>query len=71
VAKKQFDPEKVLRNWRTVSASLTKMTEEQVMQCLNREVIKAREDRRDDIVHRLHRRFTKLRQARELKEYLS
>ena len=67
----KYRPEVVLATWRDVNQALPHMNEGELLAALAEEVAKPLENRRADIVHRLHRRFTKVRQERELQEYLS
>jgi hypothetical protein len=67
----RFAPDVVLESWRTVNEALTNMTEDELFASIAEEVSKPIAHRRADVVHRLHRRYCKLRQERELNKYLS
>lgn len=65
--RKEYAPSVVLANWKTLSAALPHMEEKELEKALKQEV--AGEKRKDFII-RLHRKFTRIRKERELKEYL-
>lgn len=54
--------ELILKSWHTLNESLGEMREDQVKEMLELEL---RTKCREDIVERLHQRYTKLRTARE------
>lgn len=60
-----------LETWRTMMDSITKMSEAELEAALNQEISKPKEEQRQDLIVRLHRRFTRIRKERELEEYLS
>jgi hypothetical protein len=68
--RRKYKPDRVLASWRTLAQALPKMNERELMAALNREVVRPSDEKRRDIIHRLHRRYTKIRQERELEEYL-
>jgi hypothetical protein len=70
VGKAKRTPRRVLESWRTLIASIGKMSESELKRALEVEAAKPPDERREDIIHRLHRRFTKVRQERELQELL-
>ncbi len=49
---------------------ISEMNETELKKALDVEAAKPRKERREDIIHRLHRRFSKVRQERELQELL-
>lgn len=59
---------KRVKNWRTLLKALPKMTEEELANALKLEANKPKGKRRQDVILRLHRRYSKVRQAREFKE---
>lgn len=65
-----FKIDEVMETHRSLMARITKMTEGQLHQALKAEVRKPRAERRDDVIIRLHRKFTRIRKERELREYL-
>jgi hypothetical protein len=65
-----YKPAKVLATWRTLAQALPDMNEKELLASLEAEAKRPCDERRRDIIHRLHRRYTKLRQERELQEYL-
>ena len=69
--RERYKPERVLSSWRDVNEALPWMNEEELLAALKEEAGRATADKRADVIHRLHRRYTKLRQERELGEYLS
>lgn len=50
--------------------AIGKMSESELKRALDMEAAKPRDERREDMIHRLHRRFSKIRQERELQELL-
>ena len=62
---------KRVKNWRTMLKSLPNMTEEELAKALRLEADKPKEERRQDVILRLHRRYCKVRQTREFKELTS
>lgn len=68
--KKEYPAQEVLENWRSVLQALPHMTESELLAALNDESARTREERRVDVIVRLHRKYSKLRQERELQEML-
>jgi hypothetical protein len=60
-----------METWRKLMAQITRMSEKELHEALRSEVSRPREDRRDDVIIRLHRKFTRIRKERELREYLA
>jgi hypothetical protein len=54
--------EQILRSWKTLNEFLTELREDQVKELMNLEL---NGKCREDIVERLHQRYTKLRMTRE------
>lgn len=69
--REQYRPAQVLASWRDVNEALPYMTEDELLAAIKAEARKPLEEKRTDVIHRLHRRYSKLRQERELGEYLS
>lgn len=67
--RQRYAPERVLTDWRQVNQALPEMNEAELLAALREE--SSRLEKRKDVIVRLHRRFTKVRQERELQEYLS
>lgn len=67
--RKEYKPEKVLATWRELMQAIVHMTEAELLAALKEEA--SRQDKRPDIIERLHRKYTRIRQERELQEYLS
>lgn len=66
--RERYAPERVLENWRNVIEALPHMNEDELQEALEEEV---ETKKRADVIRRLHARYTKVRQERELQEYLS
>lgn len=66
--REHFSPNVVLENWNELIKALPQMNEPELKRAL---AVEVGNDRRKDFILRLHRRYTKLRQSRELKEYLA
>lgn len=56
------------KTWQSIVDALPSMNEKQLRRALAKEVSGPK---RKDVIVRLHRRFTKIRQQRELTEYLA
>lgn len=69
-ARKAYSPDEVLAGWREMRQAIPYMNETELKKALDEEMAKPDEDRRGDIVLHLHRRYSKLRQKRELAELL-
>lgn len=65
--RKEFKPERVLRNWRELVKAIPDMTEEELAKALAFEI---ESGARKDFVLRLHRRHSKLKRQRELQEMM-
>lgn len=57
----------VLASWQSVNKELRNLTEQDVKNAMNRELVG---NRRKDVVKRLHQRYTKLRAQREIVELM-
>lgn len=64
----RYQPEVVLENWRTLMEAIVNMNEKELEAALKTEA--SSPQKRRDVIERLHRKFTRMRQARELEEYL-
>ena len=60
-----------METWRILMGQITRMSEKELQEALLSEVKKPRDERRDDVIIRLHRKFTRIRKERELREYLA
>ena len=69
--RERYRPETVLASWRDVNEALPHMNEHELLVALKTECGKDKDERRADVILRLHRRYTKVRQERELEEYLA
>lgn len=69
--RERYKPEVVLANWRAMNEALPEMHEGELLAALLEEARKPADERRNDVILRLHRRYTKVRQERELEEYLA
>lgn len=69
--RERYRPEVVLASWRDVNEALPDMNEGELLAALQKESRKPVDERRNDVILRLHRRYTKVRQERELEEYLA
>ena len=65
-----YKPAKVLATWRTQAEALPEMNEKELLASLREESSRPSDHKRRDIIFRLHRKYNKLRQERELQEYL-
>lgn len=68
--REKFAPDVVLEGWREMRQALPYMNEAELKKALDEELKRPDEDRRNDIIIHLHRRFTKVRQKREIREYI-
>jgi hypothetical protein len=59
---------KVMQTWESMMLELTRMSEAELEKALMYEL---KNEKRRSVIIRLHRRFTRIRKERELKEYLS
>lgn len=66
----RYKPDIVLANWREVIDALPHMNETELKAALDKEMAKPEAERRNDVLGRLHRRYTKVRQEREKQELL-
>lgn len=66
----KYSPTEVLGTWRELMEALPTMNETELKAALDKELSKPNEEQRADIILRLHRRYSKLRQDRELHEML-
>lgn len=66
--RERYSPARVLSNWRELVEAIPHMNEDELRVALDHEV---HGEKRQDFIVRLHRRYTKVRQERELEEYLS
>jgi len=69
--RERYRPDNVLASWRDVNEALPHMNEDELLAALKEEAGKLDAERRNDVILRLHRRYTKVRQERELREYLA
>lgn len=58
----------VLTSWHTVNKAMSGLSEQDVKNALNRELVG---NRRKDVTKRLHQRYTKLRAQREFTELMN
>lgn len=65
----RYSPEVVLKTWRDFMQAVPYMNEAELEEALKTEVLRPREERRMDIVGRLHSRLTRVRKLREAEEY--
>lgn len=66
-----FGTDTVLETWRTLLQAMPYMTEDECLAALKEETRRPKDERRMDIISRLHARYTKLRQKRELQELMA
>lgn len=67
----KFTPTIVLEGWREMRQALPHMNEAELKLALDEEMRRPEQERRNDIIIHLHRRFSKIRQKRELAELLA
>ena len=67
----KYAPEKVLADWRTMNGVLTDMNEAELLAAIKEEASRPPDERRKDVLYRLHRRYCRVRQAREIEEYMA
>lgn len=65
-----YEAKEVLESWRSVLQALPHMSESELLAALEVEAARSKEERRVDVIVRLHRKYGKLRQERELQEML-
>lgn len=61
----KYGPDKVIVNWRSLRKALPRMNEPELLASLREEV---HGERRKDFIVRLHRKYARYRQERELRE---
>lgn len=66
--REKYAPLVVLFSWRELLEALPYMNEYECKAALDEEVSKPKGDRRWDMIERLHRRYCRLRQEREIDE---
>lgn len=65
-----YEPEKILsEGWRAILEALPYMTEAELKAAIDKE--STSDERRIDVIVRLHRRYSRVRQEREIQELLS
>jgi len=69
--REQYKADVVLATWRDLLESIPYMNEAELLAALEQETSKPKAERRVDIVERIHRRYSRMRQDRELQEYLA
>lgn len=65
----RYTPERVLENGRELYEALPHMNESELLAALRAE-LKRPGEKRKDFITRLHRKYSRFRQERELEEYL-
>lgn len=68
--REKYKPDEVLAGWREMRQALPYMNEAELKKALDEELKRPENERRSDIILHLHRRFSKVRQKRELSELL-
>lgn len=67
----QYKPAVVLATWRDLLQAIPNMNEAELLAALKVETERPKSERRADMIERLHRRYSRMRQDRELQEYLA